>query len=163
MNAHAANSELRGHLVEGADIQRLLCVESHIKVNLAPSALVPRSTNLLSVWWGSWTSSPFQHTGTNPQDLSRFFHFPVTWAHNKGHRGHFEISCDQYQWSLCTGPRAQYMPLRVQFGPLCLCLAAYWLCFHIAEINKTTIKTTTKKPAVSDAITVQVRTCFPAM
>lgn len=39
----------RGHLVEEADIQRLLCVESHIKVNLVPSALAaPRSTNLLS-------------------------------------------------------------------------------------------------------------------
>lgn len=32
----------RGHLVEEADIQRLLCVESHIKVNLVPSALAAR-------------------------------------------------------------------------------------------------------------------------
>lgn len=53
-------------------IQRLLCVESHIKVNLAPSALAPPSTNLLSVWWGSWTGSPLQHRGTNPPNLSRF-------------------------------------------------------------------------------------------
>lgn len=53
-------------------IQRLLCVESHIKVNLAPSALAPPSTNLLSVWWGSWTGSPFQHRDTNPPNLSRF-------------------------------------------------------------------------------------------
>lgn len=53
-------------------IQRLLCVESHIRVNLAPSALAPPSTNLLSVWWGSWTSSPFQHRGANPPNLTRF-------------------------------------------------------------------------------------------
>lgn len=57
-------------------IQRLLCVESHIKVNLAPSALALPSTNLLSVWWGSWTRSPFQHRGTNPPNLSRFTSFP---------------------------------------------------------------------------------------
>lgn len=43
-------------------IQRLLCVESHIKVNLAPSALALPSTNLLSVWRGPWTSSPFSNT-----------------------------------------------------------------------------------------------------
>lgn len=49
MTSHAANCELGGHLVEEADIQRLLCVESHIKVNLAPSALVLQSANLLSV------------------------------------------------------------------------------------------------------------------
>lgn len=53
-------------------IQRLLCVESHIKVNLAPSALASPSTNLLSVWWGSWTGSPFQHRGANPPNLERF-------------------------------------------------------------------------------------------
>lgn len=53
-------------------IQRPLCVESHIKVNLAPSALAPPSTNLLSVWWGSWTGSLFQHRGANPPNLSHF-------------------------------------------------------------------------------------------
>lgn len=106
MNAHAANSELRGHLVERADIQRLLCVESHIKVNLAPSALAPRSTNLLSVWWGSWTSSPFQHRGTNPQDLSRFSLVSIIWPHNKGHRGHFEIS---FGLTISLGSNVQYV------------------------------------------------------
>lgn len=83
MTTQAANCELGGHLVEEADIQRLLCVESHIKVNLAPSALVLQSTNLLSVWWGSWTGSPFQHTATNPQDLFSFFSpsFPDNYSH----------------------------------------------------------------------------------
>lgn len=52
-------------------IQRLLWVESHIKVNLAPSALALPSTNLLSVWWGSWTGSPFQNRGANLPNLSR--------------------------------------------------------------------------------------------
>lgn len=57
-------------------IQRLLCAESHIKVNLAPSALAPPSTNLLSVWWGSWTGAPFQHRGDNPPNLSHFLSSP---------------------------------------------------------------------------------------
>lgn len=108
MNAHAANSEVRGHLVEEADIQRLLCVESHIKVNLAPSALALRSTNLLSVWWGSGASSPFQRRATNPQDLFTFTPFPITWPLGKRSRGSLGVYV----------PR---VPIIAQFGVLCPC------------------------------------------
>lgn len=131
MNAHAANSELRGHLVEEADIQWLLCVESHIKVNLASSALAPRSTNLLSVWWGSWTSSPFQHRGTNLQDLSHFFLFPVTWSPSKGHRGHRYLctkrAITRLFWSVVSLSPASCFFFHVKQD------------FHIAEYNNLTI------------------------
>lgn len=93
-------------------IQRLLCAESHIKVNLAPSALAPPSTNLLSVWWGSWTGSPFRHRGDNPPNLS---HFPSSPSpdRNLKVKGVKELSRTVHRWPPCLLRPCAQRPLVV--------------------------------------------------